>query len=56
LLKVLLRLGGANAAANSDVTERCWKIPGWWKSDSSKDGCVVDYVVNRLEISKQLGL
>ena len=53
---MLLRLGGATAEANSYVTERCWKRPGRWKSDSSKDGYVVDYVVNRLEISKQLGL
>ena len=51
-----LRSGGATTAANADVNDRCWKRHGRWKSDSSKDGYVADSIVNRLEVSKQLGL
>jgi len=57
-----LRLGGTTVAINSDVKEGRrkrlprWKMIGRWKGDSSKDGYMVDYVTNRLEIAKQLGL
>ena len=51
-----MRAGGATVIANSDVNERCWKRHGRWKSDSSKDGYVVDSVQKRLEVSKHLGL
>ena len=51
-----LRSGGTTEAANSDVKERCWKRHGMWKSDSSKDGYVADYVANRLGVSKHIGL
>ncbi|XP_063404577.1 uncharacterized protein LOC134688040 [Mytilus trossulus] len=51
-----LRSGGATAAANSDVNERCWKRHGRWKSDSCKDGYVADSIENRLKVSKKLGL
>jgi hypothetical protein len=51
-----LRLGGATVAINSDGKEGCWKRLGRWKGDSSEDGYMVDYVTNRLEIAKQLGL
>ena len=51
-----LRSGGATMAANSDVKERCWKRHGRWKSESSKDGYVVDSLSSRLDVSKNLGL
>lgn len=51
-----LRSGGATAAANSNVNERCWKKHGRWASDSSKDGYVKDSVESRLSVSKNLGL
>jgi pyocin large subunit-like protein len=44
-----MRSGGATAAANSDINDRVWKRHGRWKSDSSKDGYVVDSIfVNQL--------
>nr|XP_022287905.1 uncharacterized protein LOC111100391 isoform X1 [Crassostrea virginica] len=51
-----LRSGGATAAANSNVSERCWKKHGRWSSDSSKDGYVKDSLESRLAVSKNLGL
>lgn len=51
-----LRAGGATAAANSDVNDRCWKRHGRWKSDSAKDGYIADSIDNRLEVTKKLGL
>lgn len=51
-----LRSGGATAAANSNVNERCWKKHGRWASDSSKDGYVKDSLESRLSVSKKLGL
>lgn len=50
------RSGGATVAANADVSDRCLKKHGRWKSDSSKDGYIVDSTENRLKISKVLGL
>ena len=50
------RSGGATVAANADVSDRCLKKHGRWKSDSSKDGYIVDSTVNRLKISQSLGL
>lgn len=51
-----LRSGGATTVANTEVKDRNWKRHGRWKSDSSKDGYVVDSVQSRLEVSKHLGL
>ena len=51
-----MRSGGATAAANSDINDRVWKRHGRWKSDSSKDGYVVDSVDKRLQVSKNFGL
>ena len=39
-----MRSGGATVVANSDINERCWKRHGSWRSNSSKDGYVVDSV------------
>ena len=51
-----LRAGGASAAANANVNERCWKRHGRWKTDSAKDGYVADSVESRLSVSKSLDL
>lgn len=51
-----LRAGGATAAANSGVSDRCWKRHGRWKTDSSKDGYVADSLEHRLQVSKNLAL
>lgn len=51
-----LRAGGATAAANNNVDDRCWKRHGRWKSDSSKDGYVKDSTQKRLSVSQSLGL
>lgn len=50
------RSGGATAAANADVSDRCLKKHGRWRSDASKDGYIVDSIENRLHVSKCLGL
>ncbi|VDI18026.1 Hypothetical predicted protein [Mytilus galloprovincialis] len=50
------RSGGATVAANADVSDRCLKKHGRWKSDSSKDGYIVDSIEKRLKISQVLGL
>lgn len=51
-----LRAGEANVAANSSLDERCLKRHGRWKSESAKDGYIVDSVEKRLRVSKSLGL
>ena len=50
------RAGGATAAANSHVLDRCWKRHGRWRSDTSKDGYVADSLSSRLSVTKNLGL
>lgn len=42
-----MRSCGATAAANSDVNDRVWKRRGRWKSDSGKDGYVVDSICKK---------
>ena len=37
-----LRSGGATAAANAGVPDRCFKRHGCWRSESAKDGYVRD--------------
>lgn len=51
-----LRAGGATAAANSKVSDRCWKKHGRWATESAKDGYVKDSLESRLSVSKNLGL
>ena len=41
-------MGGAKVAANADVSERCLKKHGRWKSESSKDGYILDSTEKRL--------
>jgi hypothetical protein len=50
------RSGGATAVVNTNIDERCWKRHGRWKSDTSKDGYIVDSVTSRLEVTKKLRL
>ena len=51
-----LRAGGATAAANAKVLDRCFKRHGRWKSENAKDGYIKDDIESRLEVSKSLGL
>ena len=51
-----LRAGGATAAANANVPDRCFKRHGRWKSENAKDGYIKDKVESRLGVSKSLGL
>lgn len=51
-----LRSGGATAAANAGVNDRCWKRHGRWKGENSKDGYVADSLERRLDVSKSLAL
>ena len=51
-----LRSGGATAAANAGVPDRCFKRHGRWRSESAKDGYVQDKLENCLSVSKSLGL
>jgi len=44
------RAGGATAAANAQVPDRCWKRHGRWRSD----GYVEDSIDNRLLVSQSL--
>ena len=50
------RSGGVTVAANADISDRCLKKHGRWKSDSSKDGYIVDSTEKRLKVSQALGL
>ena len=51
-----LRSGGATAAANAGMPDRCFKRHGRWRSESAKDGYVRDKLESRLSVSKSLGL
>ena len=51
-----LRAGGASAAAENGVPDRQISKHGRWKSDSARNGYILDSVRNRLDISKKLGL
>lgn len=50
-----LRAGGATAAANANVNDRCWRRHGRWKSDVAHR-YVKDSIDSRLSVSKSLGL
>lgn len=51
-----LRSGGATAAANAGVPDRCFKRHGRWRSENAKDGYVKDTIKERLSVSQSLGL
>ena len=50
------RSGGTTVAANAQVSDRCWKRHGRWRSESAKDGYAEDSIENRLLVSKSLGI
>ncbi|XP_070579968.1 integrase/recombinase xerD homolog [Ptychodera flava] len=50
------RAGGATAAANSNVNERCLARHGGWKSTSSKDRYIVDSLSMKLDVARSLGV
>ena len=50
------RAGGATVAANAEVNESCLKKHGRWKSDSSKDGYILDSTEKCLSVSQVLEL
>jgi integrase len=50
-----LRAGGASAAANAKVNDRCWRRHGRWKSDAAH-GYIEDSISNKLSVSQNLGL
>lgn len=47
-----LRSGGATVAGSSNVDEKCLKRHGRWKSDSAKDGYIVNSIDKRFLVSK----
>ena len=51
-----LRAGGATAAAASGMPDRLFKKHGRWRSESAKDGYIVDPLAQRLHVTRQLGL
>ena len=51
-----LRSGGASAAANAGVPDRCFKRHGRLKSENAKDGYIKDTLKERLSVSKSIGL
>ena len=50
------RSGGASAAAQMGVSDRCFQRHGRWKSASCKNRYVEDSLDDRLSVSKSLGL
>lgn len=50
------RSGGATAAAGADVSDRCLKRHGRWKTDSSKDMYIVDALDKKLLVTQRIGL
>ena len=40
----------------SNLSERVFKLHGWWKSDTAKDMYILQDVSKRLQVTSQLGL
>ena len=51
-----LRSGGATAAATAGVDDRLFKKHGRWKTDHAKDGYVKENILDRLSVTKTLGI
>ena len=51
-----LRSGGATTAANSGVSDRLFKKHGRWVSENAEDGYVHENLVEKLSVSKNLGI
>ncbi|KAK6186341.1 hypothetical protein SNE40_008393 [Patella caerulea] len=56
LAYIRLGQGGVSMAAQSNVTERCLKRHGRWKSEIAKDGYIVDSLDSRLQVTRELQL
>ena len=50
------RAGGATAAANNGIPDRLFKQHGRWKSETAKDGYILDSQEARLQVSRSLGI
>ena len=51
-----LRSGGTSAAARAGISDRLFKRHGRWRSENAKDGYVQDSLVDRLSVSRSLGI
>ena len=51
-----LRAGGATVAANNGVPDRLFKRHGRWRSETAKDGYILDSEEAMLGVSRQLGI
>ena len=51
-----LRSGGATAAASAGISDRLFKKHGRWRSDSAKDGYVKENILQKLIVTKSLGI
>ena len=51
-----LRSGGATAAADAGINDRVFKKHGRWKSETAKDGYVRENLIQKLSVSKHLGI
>lgn len=51
-----LRSGGATAAASNGINDRLFKKHGRWKSEKAKDGYVQENLLEKLSVSKKLGI
>ncbi|KAK3091197.1 hypothetical protein FSP39_017889 [Pinctada imbricata] len=51
-----LRSGGATAAASAGINDRIFKKHGRWKTDKAKDGYVTENLVEKLSVTKNLGI
>ena len=51
-----LRAGGATATAASGMPDRLFKKHGRWRSESAKDGYIVNPLDQRLLVTRQFGL
>ncbi|XP_062576079.1 uncharacterized protein LOC134255412 [Saccostrea cucullata] len=51
-----LRSGGATSAAAAGVSDRLFKKHGRWRSENSKDGYVKENQIEKLSVTKNLGI
>ncbi|KAK3085138.1 hypothetical protein FSP39_024971 [Pinctada imbricata] len=51
-----LRSGGATAAATAGISDRLFKKHGRWRSENAKDGYVREDLLQKLSVSKSLGI
>ena len=51
-----LRLGNATTAVAAGILDQSFKKHGRWKSEKAKDGYIKEMLIEKLTVSKQLGL